>query len=170
MTLSLELKIPPLLVLTLCLLLQYALSVYVSPFLMANSSSSSSSSWDSFSQFLAIRIGLMTVVMGIGILIAWLGVRAFHQSKTTVNPLNPSQASSLVSHGIFEYTRNPMYVGMSLVAFGVSLFLLDPLAFLCVPLFSMYLNYYQIIPEERELRKIFGKEFEEYMIRVRRWI
>ncbi|KAG2386485.1 hypothetical protein C9374_002229 [Naegleria lovaniensis] len=164
---SLELKIPPLLLLVLCLLLQYALSTYVSPFL----TSESNPAWQTnFSHLFAVRVGLMTVVMIFGLFIAWLGVRAFHQSKTTVNPLNPSEASSLVSNGIFAYTRNPMYVGMSVVAFGFSLFLLDPFAFLFVPLFVMYLNHFQIIPEERELRKIFGKEFEEYMLRVRRWI
>ena len=63
-----------------------------------------------------------------------------------------------------------MYLGATIVLLGVGVFLDDWLALLSVPLFAVYLNYFQIIPEERALEERFGDEYREYKKRVRRWI
>lgn len=98
------------------------------------------------------------------------GIVSFLRAKTTVNPLRPEKATVLVSSGVYRITRNPMYVGMLflLIAWGVYLTstwaLLGPLAFV------LYMNRFQIGPEERALEALFGDEFSDYRKKVRRWL
>ena len=63
-----------------------------------------------------------------------------------------------------------MYVGATLLLLAVSIFLDDGLALLSVLLFAVYLNYFQIVPEERAMEQLFGDEYRNYKKRVRRWI
>lgn len=105
-----------------------------------------------------------------GAAISSLGVLAFRRAGTTVNPLNPERSAALVRSGVYRLTRNPMYLGflMLLIAWGV--FLSNAIAFLFVPAFVVYLNRFQIEPEERALTSRFGQEFAAYNTRVRRWL
>lgn len=105
-----------------------------------------------------------------GVMVALLGVWAFRQAKTTVNPLNPAEASSVVTGGIYRYTRNPMYVGLvsALAAWGIWLWV--PWAFLGPVALMLYLTRFQIIPEERVMSSKFGRDYDEYRQRVRRWL
>ena len=52
------------------------------------------------------------VFLVVGIITAVAGIVEFSRHKTTVNPLHPEKTTSLVSTGIFQFTRNPMYLGM----------------------------------------------------------
>jgi len=70
------------------------------------------------------------VFVALGIAIALSGVVAFRRARTTVNPLKPDAASSLVESGIYRYTRNPMYVGLALALVGWAVYLAAPLALL----------------------------------------
>jgi protein-S-isoprenylcysteine O-methyltransferase Ste14 len=63
-----------------------------------------------------------------------------------------------------------MYVGATLLLLAIGFFLDDGLALLPVPLFAAYLNYFQIVPEERALEQLFGDEYRDYKKHVRRWI
>jgi protein-S-isoprenylcysteine O-methyltransferase Ste14 len=102
-----------------------------------------------------------------------IGVEAlvrFRRAKTTVNPLKPEQASALVVGGIYRWTRNPMYLGMLLLLVGWAFILSSWAALAILPLFVIYLNRFQIGPEERALRARFGAEFDHYRERVRRWL
>ncbi|MDQ7744327.1 methyltransferase family protein [Hydrogenophaga pseudoflava] len=112
---------------------------------------------------------LLLVLVGLSFDLA--GLLAFRASRTTVNPLRPERASSLVTRGVYRITRNPMYVGMVflLLAWGVYLaqwpaLLLGPVAYV------LYLTRFQIVPEERALLLLFGEEYRAYMARVRRWL
>lgn len=98
------------------------------------------------------------------------GVWAFRRVRTTINPLKPGGATAVVRHGIYRYTRNPMYLGLLLVLLGFALYLAHPLAFLGPPLLVAYLTRFQIVPEERVLRAKFGAEYADYVARVRRWV
>ncbi|MFT5100100.1 MAG: protein-S-isoprenylcysteine O-methyltransferase Ste14 [Planctomycetaceae bacterium] len=98
------------------------------------------------------------------------GILTFKQAATTVNPLKPETASSLVTSGIYQITRNPMYVGLTLFLLAWSAYLCSVVAFCCVPVFVFYIHRFQITPEERALKEIFGSEFENYTSKVRRWI
>lgn len=118
----------------------------------------------------AVRVACGAAIASIGILVAVSGVVAFRRARTTVNPMRPDGASSLVVGGIYRYTRNPMYLGMLLVLIGWAAYLARPWALMVLPVLVIYMNRFQIGPEERVLVGIFGAEFEAYRRRVRRWL
>lgn len=116
----------------------------------------------------ATGLAIMCFLAGVGIGL-W-AVWQFLKTKTTVHPSHPERASHLVTDGLYKYSRNPMYLGLLLLllSYGCHLGELIPLFF--SGLFVLYMNRFQIRPEERALRKIFGESFENYRKRVRRWI
>lgn len=121
---------------------------------------------------LSARIGMIAgalVALG-GIVVALLGVRGFRRAGTTLSPLKPDEASSLVETGIYRHTRNPMYLGLALLLLGWALVLASPLALVGPLLFVVWMTRFQIIPEERALSRLFGSQYEAYRRRVRRWI
>ena len=97
-------------------------------------------------------------------------IMAFIRVRTTLSPLQPDQATSLVSYGVYRLSRNPMYLGLalSLAAFAVYLGALTSL--LAVVGFVLYMNRYQIAAEERALQAKFGTAFSIYRRRIRRWL
>jgi protein-S-isoprenylcysteine O-methyltransferase Ste14 len=99
-----------------------------------------------------------------------LGVASFRLARTTVNPMTPDATTALVVSGIYRVTRNPMYLGFLLLLLAELIWLANPVAFLVVPAFVLYLNRFQIGPEEIALRSRFGPQFNAYATRVRRWI
>src|SRR5262245_6844842 len=105
-----------------------------------------------------------------GVIVSILGVVSFRRAKTTVNPMKPETSSTLVTSGIYRLTRNPMYLGLLLMLLGWAAFLSNALAFALLPGFVLYMNLFQIGPEERALAHRFGPEFTTYKARVRRWI
>lgn len=105
-----------------------------------------------------------------GGLVAVLGVLAFKRARTTVDPRTPARASSLVNAGIYQFSRNPMYLGLLMALSSWAAFLANGLALLVLPAFVIYMNRFQIGPEERALQQRFGQEFSSYTQRVRRWI
>ncbi len=113
---------------------------------------------------LAAAFGLL------GVTCAGLGVASFRRARTTVNPMTPGATSALVVAGIYRVTRNPMYLGFLFLLLAEFVWLANPVAFLAAPAFVLYLNRYQIGPEESALQSRFAAEFESYTHRVRRWI
>ena len=116
------------------------------------------------------RIQFAMILAIIGAATSTLGVVAFRRASTTVNPMKPEAASSLVHSGIYTVTRNPMYLGLLLVLTGWAIFLSNAIAFLFLPAFVLYINRFQITLEERALTSLFGQEFVTYQSRVRRWL
>jgi len=113
---------------------------------------------------------LAATVSMVGILFLLAGMYSFHKAKTTLNPMKPDTASSLVASSIYRISRNPMYVGFLLILTGWAIWLSHPLPFLSLPVFVAYMNRFQISPEERVLSAKFGKEYDTYKQRVRRWL
>jgi len=105
-----------------------------------------------------------------GAVISALGVISFRRARTTLNPMKPESSSSLVASGIYTLTRNPMYLGFLLVLLGWAIFLSNVLAFLFLPTFVLYMNRFQIEPEERALAALFGPKFSAYKASVRKWL
>ena len=93
----------------------------------------------------------------------------FKKAKTTVNPIRPDSASSLVTTGIYKYTRNPMYVSFLLLLISWGLYLSTLQTFIFILPFIVFINYLQIKPEEKALLQIFGQTYSDYQQRVRRW-
>ncbi len=113
---------------------------------------------------------IATAVALIGALVAVAGVVSFRRAHTTVNPTTPAKASSLVVSGIYQFTRNPMYLGFALILLALAVFFSNALAVALVLCFVLYLDRFQIRPEERALARLFPEEFAGYKARVRRWM
>ncbi len=132
---ALELKLPP-----LALALAFALAMWLAAtqvpqlaFTMPGQS--------------AIAIALA----GLGTAIVLAAGLHFRRAGTTVNPTTPQATSTVVASGVYRLSRNPMYVGFLLVLAGWAVFLAHGLALLFLPGFVIYMNRFQIAPEERML-------------------
>ena len=113
-------------------------------------------------------IGL--TVASVGGIISTAGAREFRRVKTTVNPLHPERATSVVTTGIYRWTRNPMYVGIAMVLLGCFLAFGGLSAAIGLPAFVWYITRFQIVPEERTLEAKFGEAYSAYRASVRRWL
>ena len=105
-----------------------------------------------------------------GIFVSASAIRQFKTAETTISPLQPDSATSLVHNGIFAKTRNPMYVGLFLILLGWAVWLQSASNLAVLFAFFLWLNEMQIKPEEAALRKVFGQGYIDYCKRVRRWI
>jgi protein-S-isoprenylcysteine O-methyltransferase Ste14 len=119
---------------------------------------------------LQVRVGMALVLVLIGQSISIAGMVAFRRARTTINPIKASTASSLVTTGVYRFTRNPMYLGLLLTLLAWAVFLFNPVALLFVPIFVLYINRFQIKPEEQVLSSLFGAEYMAYKGQVRRWL
>jgi protein-S-isoprenylcysteine O-methyltransferase Ste14 len=110
--------------------------------------------------------GTFLVIAGFSIS-AW-GAHSFKKADTPVKPFEKSTA--LITHGLYRYTRNPMYSGMMIILLGTWILLgsLSPL--LVIPVFFLIIQEGFIKHEEPFLEGIFGDEYREYKSRVRRWL
>ena len=106
----------------------------------------------------------------LGALTCLAGVVAFRRANTTVNPMKPDTTKSLVVSGIYGYTRNPMYLGFLLLLMAWAGALSNVLALGSLLAFVLYMNRFQILPEERMLASRFSQDYAEYRARVRRWL
>jgi protein-S-isoprenylcysteine O-methyltransferase Ste14 len=109
-------------------------------------------------------------LMAVAVLPVLAAMRLFRRAETTINPHDPRKTSRLVTGGIYRWSRNPMYLGLTLLLIGwaIDLGSLSPL--LVPPLFVLVLTRVQILPEERILRERFGDGYESYRRSVGRWI
>jgi protein-S-isoprenylcysteine O-methyltransferase Ste14 len=94
----------------------------------------------------------------------------FDRAGTTINPLKPSSTTCLVTSGIYGYTRNPMYLGQSLMLLGWTMYLHNLAGLVAVPAFIIYISQFQIRPEERVLAARFPEEFAAFCKQTRRWL
>jgi protein-S-isoprenylcysteine O-methyltransferase Ste14 len=151
---TLELRAPPPLVAAIFMFGMWLLPLFPEPAL--------------FTPHLRIALAALVVLIGQGIAVA--GMIAFRRARTTINPVRASEASSLVSGGVYRFTRNPMYLGWALTLFAWALYLGNLLALTALPMFVWYITRFQIAPEERILLSLFGSEFVSYTAKVRRWV
>jgi protein-S-isoprenylcysteine O-methyltransferase Ste14 len=112
----------------------------------------------------------IAVFVALAVAITVAGVAAFRRHKTTVDPRTPEQATTLVSGGIYRFSRNPMYLGFLLLLAGWAFYVANWAAALLLPFFVVYMNRFQIRPEERALEARFGAAFRDYAGGVRRWL
>jgi protein-S-isoprenylcysteine O-methyltransferase Ste14 len=117
-----------------------------------------------------VRHALVVLLVAAGLAFDLAGFVAFRERRTTVNPLNPEKASALVTGGVYRITRNPMYVGMALLLTAWAAWLSALWPFGGPLLFILYIDRFQIVPEERVLRDLFGEAYSAYAARVRRWL
>ena len=112
-----------------------------------------------------IAMGGIAFVVGIGMAIG--AIRIFRRVGTPARPSQPTLA--LATTGVFTRTRNPIYVGGSLVLLGIAIgFALDWVLLLLVSSLPL-LHYGIILPEERYLERKFGDEYRRYKTTVPRY-
>jgi protein-S-isoprenylcysteine O-methyltransferase Ste14 len=112
------------------------------------------------------RTGIALILAGLA-LAAW-GMTTFRRHHTAIIPYHP--ATLVVSTGPYAFTRNPMYLGMTILYIGGGL-LLDTLwAFMLLPVVVMIIDHAVIRREERYLSSAFGAAYDAYRARVRRWL
>lgn len=116
------------------------------------------------------RLGASLALLVIGQGISISGIVAFRRVKTTLNPLKPGNSTALVTGGIYRFTRNPMYLGLLLTLMGWLAFIASPPALVFLFFYVVYINRFQIDPEERTLSSLFGEDYAAYKTRVRRWV
>ena len=152
---NLELKIPPPAILILCGVLAWlAAMVVATPFDVRGT----------VTTFLAVPL------FALGIALAAGAILAFRRVDTTIDPTKPDNASTLVTGGVFRFTRNPMYVALLLLLCGWVTYLGSVVGIAMMFLFVAYITRFQICPEERILASKFGEEYAVYCSQVRRWI
>jgi|AntRauTorcE11898_2_1112593.scaffolds.fasta_scaffold15223_3 protein-S-isoprenylcysteine O-methyltransferase Ste14 len=147
-------RVPPLL-LTLLLLLTLWLLTWVTP---------------EFQVYNPVRLLVAGLMLAVGGYFCIAGVLVFRRANTSVDPCHPDMASSLVTEGVYQISRHPMYVGFAclLVAWGV--YLASPWLLLVLPIFMLWIYYFQICPEEKILENKFGQVFLDYKARVPCWL
>lgn len=150
----LELKIPPLLLVVL----------FSGAMMLCSLASTGLHFMLPGSHFIAVILALA------GTLVTATGVIAFRRHRTTVNPMSPDSTTTVVRSGIYGISRNPMYLGFLFWLCALAVYLASLVALLFLPAFVVYMNNYQIKPEERALLAKFGEPFAQYMRSVRRWV
>ena len=151
---TLELKLPPPVLATLAGLAMWALS-----------------EWAPFGGFaFAGQTWLAAALAAPALPVMALAIRAFVRAGTTVDPRDPSEASRLVVSGVFSRSRNPMYLGLTLLLAGLALWLGNALNAAALAAFVYAITRWQIVPEERRLEEKFGGDYRAYRERVGRWL
>jgi protein-S-isoprenylcysteine O-methyltransferase Ste14 len=117
----------------------------------------------------AVRLGGALLLVAGGIALSGAGARTLGRAGTTMNPMKPDAATTMVAQGIYRHTRNPMYVGLLLLVLAWAVYLANDVALLGLPAFVLYMNRFQIVPEERALTARFGASYTDYQDKVRRW-
>ncbi|MFV0478833.1 MAG: methyltransferase family protein [Parahaliea sp.] len=115
---------------------------------------------------LSQAIGGAVLVSGLAMLIVAGGL--FHRAGTDMVPFK--KVSALVTNGIYAHTRNPMYLGMTLVLLGTAITVGAAVALIVPPLFMLIIQQRFIRQEETMLMALFPEDFPAYCQRVRRWL
>jgi protein-S-isoprenylcysteine O-methyltransferase Ste14 len=104
-----------------------------------------------------------------GLALAISAGRLFSVVDTEIHPASESNRV-LVTSGPFRFTRNPMYLGLLLLALGIALYF-GTLPFLVVvPLAFLLINFVFIPFEEAKMQRQFGAQYTDYRASVRRWL
>lgn len=114
--------------------------------------------------WLALVLALLAAVLVLS------AVLTFARHRTTVDPLHPDRASVLVTGGVFRLSRNPMYLAMAAALAAACLVWPHLSGPLWLAGFVLWIDRFQIVPEERFLAARFGRDFAAYRTRVRRWL
>jgi len=103
-----------------------------------------------------------------GAVIAGWGLMTFRKARTTTVP--GERSAQLVTWGPYRFTRNPMYVGLTVAYLGEAGILHHVWPVVLLPCVLAYVNWIVIPLEESRLGEVFGAEYVQYQARVRRWI
>lgn len=117
--------------------------------------------------------GVIRPILAAVLIVAWFALMlwafaSFRKAHTAIIPHRP--AKSIVTYGPYQFTRNPMYVSMTLVYVGLALTINSWWPFVLLPFVLAIIRLFVIAREERYLTSAFPVEYPAYCQRVRRWL
>lgn len=125
-------------------------------------------------KFLPLPFAFPTVLMGVGYALvlvgfglAFIAASRFMQARTTLDP--HGSVSTIVTNGIYGFTRNPIYLGFVCMLIGFPFIFRSYWGLILSPVFMLLMNSLVIQQEEAYLEKKFGETYTSYKSRVRRW-
>ncbi len=106
--------------------------------------------------------------IAVAVLVGFWGAVQFRRHDTTIIPFE--QSTALIAEGPYRYSRNPLYISMTLILVGLWILLGSLSPAVVVPLFVWWISSRFIANEERQLEAQFGRTYLEYKTKVRRWL
>lgn len=113
-----------------------------------------------------LTLGIVLLIAGVGLAV-W-GHDVMVRAGTNVNPLKPTTA--IVTAGPFRYSRNPLYISLTLIFLGISFILGMAWGVVVLVPALLVLHFGVVLREERYLERKFGETYREYKRRVRRYV
>ncbi len=110
------------------------------------------------------------VIWAVASLIAGRALWLFFRQNTTIHPEDPDKTRVLIVDDVYRISRNPMYLSLSLLLLGYCLWVNNLWCIISFPVFILYINRFQIKPEERILLNKFGDKYKEFCKNSPRWI
>jgi len=116
-----------------------------------------------------------SIVLAVGLFIAagafgLPALRAFRRAGTTIDPVRIGRATSLVTGGVYRFSRNPMYLSLALLLSAWAMWLGGAWVWAGPVFLVLWLDQLQIRPEERAMTARFGEDYLRYRAKVRRWL
>ncbi len=108
------------------------------------------------------------VLIALGLLLSAAVVHAFGKAGTQVSPYR--ETARIVCTGPYRYTRNPDYIGQTLVYTGIAILANSWWPLFLLPFILLVVQHGVVRREERYLERKFGQEYRDYMARVPRWL
>ncbi len=112
-------------------------------------------------------VALILFAIGFVILILCI-LRFATEGRGTLSPVDPTQ--KLVTHGLYRFSRNPMYVGVMLMLIAEAMFFQSGTLWKYSLFVFVAFNAFILLHEEPRLKKVFGEEYQQYCKKVRMWI
>ena len=112
-------------------------------------------------------IGLLLAIGGLTIMMICIW-RFPSEGQGTISPVDPTR--KLVTGGLYRYSRNPIYVGVTILLLGEAIYFWSWRLVVYAVLLFIGFHIWVLFHEEPRLRRVFGAEYDEYSARVRRWI
>ena len=116
-----------------------------------------------FYQYLAILIFLVGLVIMLECII-----RFAIKGRGTLSPADPTK--KLVVSGLYKFSRNPMYAGVTLILIGEAIFFQSGSLWIYLLIVFAFFNLFILLVEEPRLRRDFGESYYQYCKKVRRWL
>jgi protein-S-isoprenylcysteine O-methyltransferase Ste14 len=113
-------------------------------------------------------LAVVLIVLGTALIVT--ARLALERAGTTWHRTEPGRTTALVTSGVYRLSRNPTYLGMEIVLLSWAVMLASPAAVLVSALFVVYIDRFQIRPEESTLAVSLGQEYRDYSQRVHRWV
>ena len=115
-----------------------------------------------------LQLGSGAAMITGGVMVIRSSMQSIDRAGTTYDPYAPSTV--LVTAGIYRYTRNPGYLGLAVIQFGLALMIDSPWIAMMTIVAVVITNQFVIRLEEEKLGRAFGQEYRDYRNKVRRWI